>query len=73
MVGGSSSRRAANRPGRQERHPAPTPFADLSAPRSTSTGTAVSPGIAIDPDFATNGFVYLFFPYDSPGRTGAAR
>lgn len=44
----------------------PTPFLDFSARVNAFDGRGLL-GLALDPAFAANGFVYLFYTYDPPG------
>lgn len=44
----------------------PAPFLDLSARVNAWDGRGLL-GLALDPGFATNGFVYLLYTYDPPG------
>jgi glucose/arabinose dehydrogenase len=46
-----------------------TPFIDLSAEVNDYWDRGLG-GLAIDPAFATNGYVYLFYPHDSDGTDG---
>jgi glucose/arabinose dehydrogenase len=46
------------------------PFADLTAQVNDYWDRGLT-GIAVDPNFASNGFVYLFFPYDVTGVDGS--
>ncbi len=44
----------------------PEPWATVQARTSTNTERGLL-GIALDPDFAKNGFVYLYYSYSGPG------
>jgi glucose/arabinose dehydrogenase len=43
-----------------------TPFADLRSEVNNYWDRGLT-NIAIDPSFATNGYLYLFYPYDIQG------
>src|SRR3989344_878662 len=51
----------------------PTPFFDLTSVTNTSQGERGLTGIALDPGFLTNGFVYLFYTRNLPLRDRVAR
>ena len=46
----------------------PEPWATVQARTSTNTERGLL-GIALDPDFAKNGFVYLYYSYPGPGTS----
>ena len=55
------------RPDHQERRLLPTPFIDLSAKVNTFDDRGFW-GFAFDPDFATNGYVYMTYTFENAGN-----
>ncbi len=49
----------------------PTPFIDLSAKVNTFDDRGIW-GLAFDPDFATNGYVYMTYTYENAGNPNDA-
>lgn len=45
----------------------PTPFLDISSHVNTLNDRGLM-GLALDPNFATNGYVYLYYPYEPNGN-----
>jgi glucose/arabinose dehydrogenase len=51
----------------------PTAFIDLTTNTNTDQGERGLTGIAVDPQFATNGYVYFFYTSNSPLRDRVSR
>ena len=73
-AGCSSGRRTASSGSSRTASLLPTPFIDLSAKVNTFDDRGFW-GLAFDPNFATNGYVYMSYTYENAGepeRHGAA-